>query len=231
MNYTIITDEIKLKEFIEWLPELLPNEKYYLALFSRKKYIKDINIKHTADKSQLKRFTSDKTKLFNKIKQLEVPYGTYTLGEIIIPQESLALYITINPRDMYKATINTMVKLAESIRDSNVIMNPQQEALSEIHKSKGRTCYLDFDIDEQNEEVLLELITQIKTYVNEDAVTWLRTRGGLHVLVYLSKVTHEYKKGFYQGISSLSQVDQKGDLLIPVPGTFQGGFTPCFVDY
>lgn len=231
MNYTIITDEIKLKKFIKWLPELLPNEKYYLALFSRKKYIKDINIKHTADKLQLKRFTSDKTKLFNKIKQLEVPYGTYILGEIIIPQESLALYITINPRDMYKATINTMVKLAESIKDSNVIMNPHQEALSEIHKSKGRTCYLDFDIDEQNEEVLLELITQIKTYVNEDAVTWLRTRGGLHVLVDPSKVTHEYKRGFYQGISNISQVDQKGDLLIPVPGTFQGGFTPCFVDY
>jgi uncharacterized protein (UPF0305 family) len=231
MNYTIITDEIKLKKFIKWLPELLPNEKYYLALFSRKKYIKDINIKHTADKLQLKRFTSDKTKLFNKIKQLEVPYETYILGEIIIPQESLALYITINPRDMYKATINTMVKLAESIRDSNVIMNPHQEALSEIHKSKGRTCYLDFDIDEQNEEVLLELITQIKTYVNEDAVTWLRTRGGLHVLVDPSKVTHEYKREFYQGISNISQVDQKGDLLIPVPGTFQGGFTPCFVDY
>lgn len=231
MNYTIITDEIKLKEFIEWLPELLPNEKYYLALFSRKKYIKDISIKHTADKSQLKRFTSDKTKLFNKIKQLEVPYGTYTLGDTIIPQESLALYITINPRDMYKATINTMVKLAESIRDNNVIMNPHQEALSEIHKSKGRTCYLDFDIDEGNEEVLLGLITQIKTYVNEGAITWLRTRGGLHVLIDPSKVTHEYKRGFYQGISSISQVDQKGDLLIPVPGTFQGGFTPCFVDY
>lgn len=116
MNYIIITDEIKLKEFIEWLPELLPNEKYYLALFSRKKYIKDISIKHIADKSQLKRFTSDKTKLFNKIKQLEVPYGTYTLGDTIIPQESLAFYITVNPRDMYKASINTIVKLAQSIR-------------------------------------------------------------------------------------------------------------------
>lgn len=110
-------------------------------------------------------------------------------------------------------------------------MNPHQEALSEIHKSKGRTCYLDFDIDEGNEEVLLGLIAQIKTYVNEGAITWLRTRGGLHVLVDPKKVTQEYKKGFYQGISNISQVDQKGDLLIPVPGTYQGGFTPCFVNY
>ena len=227
MNYTIITDEAKLVDFINWLPELQPNEKYYLSLFSRLKYSKQSGLK--SDKCQLKRFTSDKFRLLSKIKQLEVPIGAYTQGDLAIPQESLALYITVNPRNMFKATVNTMVKLAESIRDNNVLMNPHQEALSEIQKSKGTTHYVDFDLDEPDESKLADLVEEIKLYINEEAITWLRTRGGLHVLVNVSKVSDEYKKTYFRNIASLSQVDQKGDLLIPVVGAYQGGYTPSFV--
>ena len=46
---------------------------------------------------------------------------------------------------MLKATVNTMVKLAQSIRDQNINMNAHQEALSEIQKAKSRTCFVDFD--------------------------------------------------------------------------------------
>jgi hypothetical protein len=37
-NYQLITDLEKLKDFIEWLPDLGPHEKFYLALFGRNKY-------------------------------------------------------------------------------------------------------------------------------------------------------------------------------------------------
>lgn len=229
MNYQVITDEAKLIDFINWLPELQPNEKYYLSLFSRLKYAKESGLK--SDKCQLKRFTSDKARLLSKIKQLEVPLGAYTQRDLVIPQESLALYITVNPRNMFKATVNTMVKLAESIRDNNVLMNPHQEALSEIQKSKGTIHYVDFDIDESNESKLANLVKEIKLYINEDAITWLKTRGGLHVLVNVSKVSDKYKRTYFKNIANLSQVDQKGDLLIPVVGTFQGGYTPNFANY
>jgi hypothetical protein len=36
MNYKIIHNEEKLQQFIDWLPELLPNEQYYVALLARK---------------------------------------------------------------------------------------------------------------------------------------------------------------------------------------------------
>lgn len=227
-NYTIITDKGKLEEFISWLPELESHEKYYLCLFARNKYCKQLtHIK--SDKAQLKRFVSDKERMYWKIKQLEVEINCYRQKEIPVPQEALALYISVNPRDMFKGTVNTMVKLAQSIRDQNVAMNPHQEALSEIQKAKSRTCYIDFDIDLADTSTMAQIIADICKLVNKDAVTWLQTRGGLHVLIDPKKVDFEYKNTFYQSIAKLADVDQTGDQLIPVPGTYQGGFTPTFV--
>ncbi len=231
MNYQIITNEQLLRDFIEWLPVLKDNEKYYMCLFARNKYCRELtHIK--SDKAQLKRFVTDKARMYSKIKQLEVELGAYTQKETPVPQEALALYITPNPRDMFKASINTMVKIANSIRDQNVSMNPHQEALSEIQKAKARTCYIDFDID-ISEDVLEESIPinmgKVLDYVNEDAVTFLRTRGGLHVLVDPVKVDRNFKTTFYQNIKAIGEVDQTGDQMFPVPGTYQGGFTPHFI--
>lgn len=129
MNYTVITNETLLREFIEWLPELQVNEKYYVCLFARNKYIRDLGLQRISDKTQLKRFTSDKPKLLNKIKQLEVPLNTYSNNGIDVPQEALALYITVNPRDLYNASLDTISALSKSIKDKSQHMNPHQEAL------------------------------------------------------------------------------------------------------
>lgn len=232
MNYKIVTDEVELKKFIDWLPELEEHEKYYMCLFARNKYCRELShIK--SDKAQLKRFVSDKERMFYKIKQLETEVGNYRQKDVGVPQEALALYITVNPRDMYKASINTMVKLANCIRDQNVLMNPHQEALSEIQRTKSRTCVVDFDIDLDSATQAMEIgvaITSVKASVNPEAVSYLKTRGGMHVLVDPAKVIPEYKNKFYQNISKIKDVDQAGDLLIPVPGTYQGGFTPHFIN-
>lgn len=240
MNYKIIHDEVQLRSFIDWLPELNHDEKYYLCLFARSKYTKNedgVNgLPHIkSDKAQLKRFVSDKERMFSKIKQLECEVGAYTQRELIVPQEALALYITVNPRNMFKATINTMCKLANSIRDQNVMMNPHQEALSEIQRTKSRTCYVDFDYDiplgegglpQHSVSVVWMFINK---HVNPSAVTLLRSRGGFHIMVDPNKVQKEYVKTFYQGLSFHPCVDQAGDQMIPVPGCTQGNFTPYFI--
>lgn len=243
MNYQIITDEQALREFIDWLPELQYDEKYYLCLFARNKYCKELtHIK--SDKAQLKRFVSDKERMFDKIKQLEVELEAYKQKQTPVPQEALALYILPNPRNMMKATINTMVKLAQSIRDQNVMMNPHQEALSEIQKSKSRTVWVDFDLDykppSEGEtcidkmrplQYLNNLRTQISNIVGVEAeVKYLETRGGYHILVNPQSVAEDKTKSWYQSMTKiLPEIDQVGDMMIPVPGTYQGGFTPKFV--
>ena len=235
MNYQVIRDANLLRQFIDWLPELKETEKYYICLFARSKYCKDIShIK--SDKAQLKRFVSDKERMFDKIWQTECPVGAYKqykMGKqetIDIPQEALALYISLNPRDLWKASFNSSVKLITAIRDTNTLMNPHAEVMSEIQKSKGETRYAHFDIDESDEIKLAESISKIPQFINRDAVTLLRTRGGVHILLDVKKIVYPYKNKWYTGLSSLAGVDQSGDMMIPVPGCTQGMFIPHFVN-
>jgi len=227
MNYQIIADEEKLKAFIAWLPELADNEKYYVSLFARKKYGEGELL--TNDKTQLRRFTSDKERLFNKIRQLEVPLGAWKLKNGDAPQHSLALYITPNPRCMAKAT-ELMGKKCWDLRGAKNY-NLHSEALSCIQKSKSRTCYVDFDIDDK--EIDLDE-AWLDTEVGPGSYTILETRGGYHILVAPEKASAYRQTNFgdtkwYQMIQKKYPVDQSGDQLIPVVGAFQGGFVPRLI--
>lgn len=229
MNYQIIKDEQKLRTFIEWLPELQEYEQYYLCLFARSKYAKDAIVHIKSDKAQLKRVTSKKKNLFDKIRQMECEIGAYHQREVEIPQEALALYITVNPRDLWRATFNSLVHLAKCIQTNAKTMNPHQEVMSEIQKSCSNKYYLDIDIDNKNPKI----IKQICEYINSDCLTILQSRGGYHVLVRFDAINEQFKKTWYNKIVNLPDVDQRGDNMIPVPGCTQGDFVPSFipVDY
>ena len=220
MNYQIIKDEQKLREFIDWLPELEENEKYFVSLFARKKYCPD-KIKSN-DKTQLKRFTSNKEKLFDKIKQLECEVGSYMLRDIPAPQESLVLYINPNPRDMKKATFGLMKKCVDLIESNGNGYNIHAEALSCIQRSKSKSHFCDFDID--TKDINLYDLGHI---LPENTYNILETRGGYHLLVN-TRVAPKTK--WHLKIRETFNVDQVGDQLIPVPGCTQGGFIPKFVE-
>lgn len=223
MNYKIIQDEQAFRNFIDWLPELEDNEKFYCSLFARKKYGQDL-IKSN-DKAQLKRFLSNKERLYDKVKQLEVEVGAYRLKDRVAPPESLVLYINPNPRNLKRATYDSIIKLTELLKNDNQNFNPHAEVMSCIQKSRSRKIFLDFDIDTKDFD-----FSKLEDIINPSCLSILETRGGYHIVVKLDEVHAAYKKTFYKQIVALG-VDQVGDQLLPVAGCMQGGFVPRFVEF
>lgn len=233
MNYEIIKDMALLEDFLGFLPDLEPHEQFYVCLFSRSKYCNSISgITHIkTDKQQLKRFTATKENLIQKIQQLECPLGTYYQKQIQIPQESLALYINPNPRDFIKATRNGLIRFAHLMAEQYNAnrYNPHQEIMSEIQKAKSRMVYFDMDIDNVTIDELPLIKTLVNPCINMDAVSFLQTRGGFHVLVKLENIDKQYSKTWYNGLASALRIDIKGDCMMPIPGCTQGNFIPKFI--
>lgn len=221
--YTIITDEKLLQEFVEWLPDHTDTEMYYCCLFARKKY----NPTHAAvqsDKLQLKRFTATKERLISKIRQLECRVGAYRgANDLPIPQDTLALYISPNPRCLRKSTFKAISHFANCLENEKPI-NPHQEVLTVIQSTKAKTRYHVFDIDSKDKQYLLDT-----TAVVDGLCTVINTRGGYHVLVDNEHI-HEivrHNKNWYVDLKK--RADVTGDALIPVVGCYQGGHTPSIV--
>jgi hypothetical protein len=236
MNYKIVKCEETFSQFLDWLPELEDGQKFYFSLFARKKYGKTEGLK--ADKGQLKRFTASKEQALNKIKKLEVELGSYEIDGVKVNEESLVLYMTVNPRDMHKAGLKTAKELVYMMAEGKTIYNPQSVALNQIQVT-GVKKYFDIDLDLKEEKTLshiqlYDLLCQ-NQLINEDAIknNIVKTRGGYHILVELDKISEPYKKSWFTNFSQLKDdrftIMMNGDNMTPVPGCIQSDFIPYLI--
>jgi len=225
MNYAIIKDEDEFKKFINILPDLKDDEQFYITLFARKKY--DINNELKSDKTQLGRTTATKDRVFDKIKKFEVPLGTYKVDGIPVPENCLAVYIHPNPRGMKKASLLTVKKIIDNIGYDRY-QNPKSVALSSIQVSNSRTYYVDFDFDIDNQHYDRHIYDiSMEATGDENSFKIIKTRGGYHILVEPELTKN---KKWHQGIRKNLNVDQVGDLLLPVPGCVQGDYVPKILE-
>ncbi len=217
-TYNIIADIQALEKFVEWLPELQAHEIYYVGLYGRRKYAPDSGIR--SDKCQLKSITTDKRRLIDKLRQMEVTYGAYLDRDTIIPNEALAVYITVNPRSQIEAARLMAAELAKMFGRPYNNYNVSKLALSCIHKAKSRSAYVDLDFDNMK---FTDVKDEIMKHVNEEAITVLNTRGGFHLLINPTDVAKQFKNTWHKALTGFSGVDIVGDNMIPVMGCYQGG--------
>ena len=222
--YQIVQDEQALLEFIDFLTNLEESECFYVMLFARSKYYKELGTQSV----KLKRFTSSKEHLFDKIKQLECVVGSYKYKGNVIPNEALCLYIMPNPRSYVKATKSVTKRFIDLLFSNYSGYNPHQEVLSEIQKNSSRMRYFDFDFDYKTIDEMRSIIEEI---INPDCLTYIETKNGFHLLVEIDKISEDYKKSYYNKLSKLNGVDIKGDELMPCPGNIQGDFIPRLIRF
>lgn len=215
MNYKIIQDKDELIKFLNWLPDNTKEQKYYLSLMARKKYNNII----PSDKQCLKRVVANKKDIISKIEQMETRLGTYKINDIDVPNDSLVLYMSINPRDMKRAAFNTSVGLIRKIQEG-LVPNPKSVALDELQKAGIKRCVI-FDID--SKENFLENKNKLLDIFDVVCYNWIESNGGYHLIVDLSKINNGY---WYNELLDAFKVDQRGDLLSPIPGCIQGNFIP-----
>ena len=97
-------------------------------------------------------------------------------------KNSLALYITTNPRNLKTAGCNLLAEMAKKIARGDMNFNPHSESMTQIHKAKSRTCFVTFDVDDK-ERNDIQLLAECKEVVGSRAVSIIETRGGYHVLI------------------------------------------------
>ncbi len=223
--YEIIKDELAFEKFRRWLPECLGHEQFYVCLFARKKYCDDPAVKY--DKSCLKRFVSSIDYLCSKVRQLECREGSYTGFENRpIPQEALALYMNLNPRDLNRSFLKGIKAFVDEIDHAvgPITKSPKSEVLNVIQKTRGRTVFHVFDIDNKDEDNLKRGIE----LVNGNC-TVIETRGGFHLLVHAEESPYIEDNKWYTKLKQMSDVT--GDALTPIVGCVQGDFVPRFKFY
>jgi hypothetical protein len=249
MNYKIIHNEQALLSFIDFLPECLPHEQYYITLFARKKYNdKDSNL--TADKNQLKRVTATKDRIIEKIKQMECAVGAYTYKGMAINQNNLALYISPNPRDFKKASMMMLKTLVNNLEINDFVDNTHSMAMNCIQVSHGRRILYDIDVDfnktKDFDECTEHFKQNIVKYLNPEAINMVRTNGGIHCLVCIANIDKKIHSTWHKGIKNMGneyyditmwdkeKEDDKVlafDTVIPVVGCNQGAnnFAPYMI--
>ena len=136
---------------------------------------------------------------------------------------------TINPRSLSLATRNSLKKFVEMVADNPThSFNPYNFAMSEIQRSpkKNKKWHV-IDIDSKDVDVKLILAQ----YLGNTPYKILETRGGFHCLIDLHNIDESIKKSWYNSLKNSfgDDLDQGGDIMTPIPGTYQGGWTPKFI--
>lgn len=251
--YDLLPEPEETKRFLELLPmDYSLNECLTVALFARKKYVRDIpELSHISlsnddgcwDRTIVHQTLKDRendfsAKVYRSILSYCRPKGAWVdRNELPMPEEVLALYMSINPRCAIKGTR----ELHNDLIEKCFLPTSSKEAFvgdlysnvkTVLQKNISRKLIADVDIDIKDIAVLNAFRDIIRTSWNAEVCT-IETRGGYHILADMEKMKNANEK-WYTTIESFVNnvnlelgaplVEFKTDTLAPIVGSRQGGF-------
>jgi hypothetical protein len=237
-HYEFLSDEGELELFVRTvLPEVSAEECFLLLLCARRKYLT------AEEKAQFKlgeadalrrEVVADRDQLLHRVKELCVPAGLYQdRNGRPLPAHAFAVYLTPNPRSYKKAAVATIGRLAQGLAEGQPL---RLEALvkTEIHRAVSRKLYLDLDIDPAGGDDWQAVLGQVRAVLGQTPVHVVQTRNGAHVLVPTRRLDRAVKASFYQKLREVGKgmeglLEIRGDAMIPIPGTIQGGRAPLLL--
>jgi hypothetical protein len=234
MLYDFLRDERELESFAETvLPEVTPDECFLLMLCARRKYLTDEEKAHLVlgEAASVRReVVNHRGKLLHKVKELCVPSGLYRdKNGCPIPPHAFAVYVTPNPRSARKAAVTMIAALAKALAQGRPL---RLESLvkTQLHRAVGRKIYLDLDVDPAGADDWQAVVAQARLILGQTPAHVVRTRSGAHVLVQTRQLDKAVKRTYYRQLRELGArmnglLEIRGDAMVPVPGTSQGGTT------
>ena len=232
MLYDFLRDERELGSFVETvLPDVKADECFLLMLCARRKYLTEDEKTRLVlgENAALRReVVSERGKLLHRVKELCVPTGLYKdRNGCPIPQHAFAIYVTPNPRSNKKAAVGTIAELAEALAQGRPI---RLESLvkTQLHRAVSRKIYLDLDVDPAGADQWQGIVAKARAILGQTPTHVIQTRTGAHVLVRTQQLDRLVKQTFYRQLQELrgqmeGLLEIRGDAMVPVPGTSQGG--------
>ena len=240
---SLIHDEAQFDAFLDWLPEPGADERFFLSLSARSKYLND---------AEREAFDLGRTEMFSRVTAHDKPGIKYALQKMQasllyrrtrngseIPAKSLVVYINLDPSSMVQACQQFMLQVQKAMADNlralqqgrtpdfHVFQSAERQLLNAIQKAHGRKRMLDIDIDTHDPEILDNLIGFIET----TPYGLIKTRGGYHLL--LDQAFWTAKKNIHAKCQELSELANaevciNPNRMVPLPGTLQGGVPVTF---
>lgn len=257
-NYQIIYDQQQVYDFAQlFIPESIQH-LIVIRLMSRRKYFPSLpKSKYILNETFISGIPKDNISarhlasfdFVKKLYRLHVPIGSYTdSNNNPIPQDSLALYTLISPKDPVKAMSQTLNKCLDKLLISQEINKPYNLYRNEISKTDAKINKFDTKINKFDKLVVIDLDTKdsdniklvneilIKANIIPHLKMCIETKNGYHLvynegsdidnkLIYEFKSTTLYYKDNINGKPHKDYWFSKNILSkVIIPGTLQGNF-------
>lgn len=255
-HYHFIYDINELRFFFDnILPDLSPDEVYFLSLSARKKYMTSeeraiAKLKGTSEMFERRTIKEKNWDLFLRtIRKYEAAEGAYTNDDgSMMDNDKMIIYFNFNPSNVVKAYSEFLTASNTNLFDLimkrgsslDYFKSLDRKIMTALHHSRGVKHYIDVDIDYNDSSIKfsddgIEFMNELTKMLNNHKVEYwcIETHGGYHMLMKTASLKFDYMSEIkliqskYSDI--IKDVMNNSQGMIPLPGTLQADFEVCVV--